>query len=304
MANPVFTITHKAHAPIGLVWKCWTHPVLFAKWFGPKGFKCDVKTFDLRPGGVLHSHIHNDQADMWGKFVFRTITPHQKLEWVHSFADADGAVTRHPMHADWPLTLLTSVTLVPDGQATLITLTWQPLDASANEVECFAQNMESMQNGWSGTFDQLDTLLLMLQQNKAITPYLFFNGDSADAIAFYQKTLGAEIIMIMKHRDNPQPSAECPLPPGFEDKIMHAELRINGTNIMMSDGMGGARNFNGFSLSLTLMEDEIASVFDALSDGGNVTMPLMKTFWSPSFGMLTDKFGVNWMLMVPEALAA
>lgn len=138
----------------------------------------------------------------------------------------------------------------------------------------------------------------------AISPYLFFGGHCADAIDFYQKTLGATVGMVMKHRDNPEPSAECPLPPGYDDKIMHAEITIRGTMLMLSDGCGEPSAFTGFSLTLQADADEIDGLFNALAKDGTVTMPLQRTFWTPKFGMLTDKFGIQWMLMVPQAMAA
>ena len=106
--------------------------------------------------------------------------------------------------------------------------------------------------------------------------------------------------MLMRHKESPEPPSPGTLPPGAEDKVMHASLRIGDTIVMASDGLcRGKPDFQGFSLSLALATAEEADrAFARLSDGGQVRMPLAKTFWSPRFGMLVDRFGVSWMVTV------
>ncbi len=136
-----------------------------------------------------------------------------------------------------------------------------------------------------------------------IEPYLFFNGRCEEAIQFYQQVLGAEVQMMLRNRESPVPQGadtpeDCRLPPGTEDKVMHATLRIGQTNVMMSDGLcDGKPVFEGFRLSFSVADAAAADrLFNALGAGGSVQMPLAKTFWSPCFGMLTDRFGVGWMI--------
>jgi PhnB protein len=137
-----------------------------------------------------------------------------------------------------------------------------------------------------------------------IQPYLFFGGRCEEALEFYRSALGAQVDMLMRHKDNPEPPPPGMLQPGFENKIMHACFRVGGTAIMASDGCQEGSNFSGFSLSLTVpTEAEADRVFALLADGGQVQMPLTKTFWSPRFGMLTDRFGVSWMVIVPAELS-
>ena len=133
----------------------------------------------------------------------------------------------------------------------------------------------------------------------AIEPYLFFNGRCEDAIEFYKKALGAEVLMLMRYKDSPEPPPPGMVPPNWDNKIMHASLRIGNATVMTSDGCSEGTSFQGFSLSLSLAnEAEAEHAFTALSDGGEVRMPLTKTFWSPCFGMLGDRFGVGWMVSV------
>jgi PhnB protein len=132
-----------------------------------------------------------------------------------------------------------------------------------------------------------------------IQPYLIFNGRCEEAVEFYRACLGAQVEMLMRNKDSPEPPPGM-LPPGSEEKIMHVSLRIGDNVVMASDGMcQAAEGFHGFSLSANVDdEDEAGRVFAALSAGGQVRMPLGKTFWSPCFGMLVDKFGVSWMVSV------
>lgn len=142
--------------------------------------------------------------------------------------------------------------------------------------------------------------------NPVIQPYLFFDGCCEEAIEFYVEHLGAKVEMMMKFKDCPDP-----LPPGMDseemaDKVMHATFTIGENVLMASDGGCGEADekvhFAGFSLSIAFEdEDETRRVFDLLAKDGEVAMPLDKTFWSPCFGMLTDRFGLDWMITVQES---
>lgn len=133
-----------------------------------------------------------------------------------------------------------------------------------------------------------------------VQPYLFFDGRCEEAVEFYKKTLGAEVTMLMRFKDSPEPPQPGMVPPGSENKVMHTSFRIGETTLMASDGQcQGRPNFQGFSLSLTVPnEAEAERLFTALADGGQVQMPLTKTFFSSRFGMLADRFGVPWMIVV------
>lgn len=134
-----------------------------------------------------------------------------------------------------------------------------------------------------------------------IQPYLFFHGRCEEALEFYRTAIGAEVDPLLRYKDSPEPPQPGSIPAGFENKVMHATFRIGGTTLMASDGCGEVSDFDGFSLSLAMpTEAEADSAFNALADGGQVRMPMAKTFWSPRFGMLTDRFGLGWMVTVAE----
>jgi PhnB protein len=138
-----------------------------------------------------------------------------------------------------------------------------------------------------------------------IQPYLFLDGKCEEAIAFYRQALGAEIVMLMRFKDAPDPAA-CPLDPANASKIMHASFRIGGSEVLASDGRcEGKQKFEGFALSLTAPDEAAAqTAFNALAEGGQVQMPLAETFFSPRFGMVADRFGVSWMVYVAPAAPA
>lgn len=145
-----------------------------------------------------------------------------------------------------------------------------------------------------------------------VQPYLFFGGRTEEALEFYRRTLSAEVTALMRFKDAPppepgsQPPSGCqPLPPGSENRVMHASFRVGTTEILASDGCDETKpSFQGFALSVTVADEaEADRVFASLSEGGQVQMPLMKTFFSPKFGMVADRFGVSWMVYVAPVLS-
>jgi PhnB protein len=133
-----------------------------------------------------------------------------------------------------------------------------------------------------------------------VQPYLFFEGRCEEAIELYRSALGAEVEMLMRYKDSPEPPKPEMCPPGSEDRVMHASFRIGETVVMASDGLSSGRpSFQGVSLSISVPDEATADrFFAALADGGQVQMPLSKTFFSSCFGMVADRFGVSWMIVV------
>lgn len=132
-----------------------------------------------------------------------------------------------------------------------------------------------------------------------VQPYLFFGGRCEEALTFYQKALGARTEMLMRYNECPEPIPPGRIPAGFETKVMHCTFHIGEATVMASDGCETGGSFEGFALSLAFpSEVEAQRAFAALSEGGKVNMPLAKTFWSPCFGMVADRFGIGWMVTV------
>lgn len=134
-----------------------------------------------------------------------------------------------------------------------------------------------------------------------VQTYLFFNGNCEQAVEFYRRALGADVQMMMRYKESPEAPPPGAVPPDWDHKVMHVSFRVGQTVVMASDGCMNQPGFGGFSLSLTMpTEAEAKKAFAALAEGGQVGMPLGKTFWSPCFGMLTDRFGIGWMVTVPS----
>ena len=133
-----------------------------------------------------------------------------------------------------------------------------------------------------------------------VQPYLFFDGRCEEALEFYRSALGAEVTSLHRFKDSPEPHAPGMIPSGAENKVMHASFRVGSTTVLASDGRcAGRPSFQGFSLSITVPNDADAErLFTALGQGGQVQMPLTKTFFSSRFGMVADRFGVSWMVYV------
>jgi PhnB protein len=134
-----------------------------------------------------------------------------------------------------------------------------------------------------------------------IQPYLFFDGRCEEAIEYYRRALGAEVSMLMRFKDSPESNERGMMPPGSENKVMHVSFRIGTTALLASDGPClGQPEFQGFALCLTPADEaEAQRLFAALADSGQVSQPLMPTFFAASFGMVTDRFGVSWMVFLP-----
>jgi PhnB protein len=131
-----------------------------------------------------------------------------------------------------------------------------------------------------------------------VEPYLMMSGRCTEALAFYQQAIDAKTTMVMHFDESPDQNHPMPLPPDWGQKIMHSSMTVGNTTVMMSDGMSTElKDLSGVTLSITAdNEAQAKKMFDALSVGGKVFMPLGKTFWSPCFGMVSDKFGVSWMV--------
>lgn len=178
-------------------------------------------------------------------------------------------------------------------------------DASDIEVRPFFE-MEDFAD-IPGTKEVLESEETMRNQlalrSSSLNTYLFFDGLCEEAITYYQKHLGAVVKMMMRFSDAPEPMPEGTLPDDYDDKIMHAEFTIGTSSVFASDGCGSDSPMKGFSQALTVQNAELAHhAFDALANGGEIKMPLEKTFWSELYGQVTDKFGVQWMVMVETEL--
>jgi len=155
-----FVISRVFDAPRELVFDVWTRKEHLDQWFGPKGCKIVGGNLDLREGGTFHYGMQMPDGNvMWGKWTFREVRRPEKLVLISTFSDEKGGITVHPGNPDWPRQTLSTTTFESQGQRTLLTIKWQPYQASDIERRTFAENYASMNGGWSGTFEQLASYL-------------------------------------------------------------------------------------------------------------------------------------------------
>jgi uncharacterized protein YndB with AHSA1/START domain len=155
-------ITRVFNAPRNLVFKMWTEAEHLEKWWGPKGFNIVVSKLDLRPGGIFHYCMAGNGFEMWGRFVYVEIDEPQKLVFINSFSDKDGGVTRAPFSASWPLEVMNTLILTEQEGKTTLTIKGGPHNATDEEYKTFMEGISSMQQGFGGTFDQLEEYLASL----------------------------------------------------------------------------------------------------------------------------------------------
>lgn len=163
MSNEAFTLERTFNAPRELVYEAWTNPEHLAQWWGPKGFELKVKQLDPQPGGIFHYAVLSPAGDeIWAKFIFRELVPPERLVFISFFSDADGNMGSHPWAPGWPKELMNVITLADEGGKTRLTITVAPINATASQAESFAESRPSMTEGFNGTFDKLEDLLIKI----------------------------------------------------------------------------------------------------------------------------------------------
>jgi len=159
-AKQEFVISRLLKAPRELVFACFTEPAYMKQWWGPKGFKVIAASMDLRPGGFYHYGMQApDGSAMWGKFTYREIDKPSRIVLVNTFSDEAGGITRHPMAPTWPLQMLSTFLFDKEGDGTRLTIKWLPINPTAEERATFEAGFDGMNQGWSGTFEQLEAYL-------------------------------------------------------------------------------------------------------------------------------------------------
>ena len=156
-----FVISRVLDAPRDKVWRSWTEVERLKQWWGPKGFIVHTAKLDLRPGGsFLYGMKAPDGTDMWGKFRYQEVKPQERLVFINSFSDPQGGITRHPWSPDWPLEMNTTIAFEEEGRKTKVTVVWTPAEGSSEkERQVFEEGKPSMQQGWTGTFENCEAYL-------------------------------------------------------------------------------------------------------------------------------------------------
>lgn len=159
VADREFKVSRSFNAPRDLVWKAWSEPERLAQWWGPKGCKLEVRKLEFKPGGIFHYGMQMGPGMWWGRFVYREIEKPERIVFVSSFSDETGGVTRAPFSPTWPLEVLNDLTLTEENGKTTVSLRGGPINPTQEERANFENMFGSMEQGFGGTFDQLDEYL-------------------------------------------------------------------------------------------------------------------------------------------------
>jgi len=314
-----FLISRIIDAPRAQVFKAWTDPAVLALWFGPKTFTTSECELDVRPGGAHRVVMRGvDGVEYPLKGFYREVVVPERLimtldtsehpaEWQDLVKPNREEGENNPVGE-----MLQTVSFDEEGGKTRLTIRTRFKSVAIRD----SMLKIGMNEGWTESLERLNTFVTNTDKSSAtaapksnqllkgntmlVQSYLFFDGRCEEAAEFYRTAVGAEITMLMRYKDSPDPQPPGMLPAGSENKVMHMAMRIGDTTVMASDGHClGRPNFQGFAMSLTVPNDaEAEKRFNALADGGKVQMPLAKSFFSSSFGMVADRFGVMWMVIV------
>ncbi|HEY0968650.1 MAG TPA: SRPBCC domain-containing protein [Opitutaceae bacterium] len=223
-----FRLTRTFHAPRDLVWRAWTERDHLMRWFGPKGITIPVCSLDLRRGGVFHYCMRlPDGGEMWGRWVFREITPPERIVWVNSFSNPQGGLARPPFDEAWPTEMLCVATLSEQGNRTTVTLESTAINATPEETKVFDRNHESMRQGWTGTFDQLETHLATPAVPAKPEPTQDLSA-APDEIVL-ARTFDAPRDLVWTVWTDPKHVAQWWGPAGFTTRIETMDVRPGGT---------------------------------------------------------------------------
>ena len=292
-------VSRVVDAPRELVWEAFTNPKHVVNWWGPRGFSTTIEVMDVRVGGEWkHTMIGPDGTRYPNHHIYKELAKPQRIVLSHG-GHREGGPEISAV-ATWTFETL------EDGK-TRVTGTME--FPSIDERDLVVKDYGAIEGG-KQTLARLDEFLPQLKNQNInqntnsttmksfINPYLNFEGRCDEALEFYKKAIGIKVGMVMRFKDAPDKSM---ISPGSEEKIMHADFTFGDSIVMASDGhctnKGG---FQGINLSLNVPDAATAEkYFNALSQGGQVEMPLTKTFFSPAFGMVKDRFGLMWMVHVP-----
>ena len=293
-ADREIRLSRLVNAPIDLVWEVWTNPEHIKEWWGPDGFTNTISKMDVRKNGEWNLTMHGpDGTDYKNKSVFKEITKHEKIVYEHISGPR----------------FLATISFEAQGDKTFID--WHMLFESKEEFirtvktfkadEGLRQNMEKLNH-------YLSTNLQLRKQTKTskmarVTTYLNFPGNTEEAFNHYKTIFNGEFsgVGLRRFGDIEMPAGMPPLSDADKKLIIHAELTILAGHVLMATDAPesmGLKLERGNNMHINLEPDskkEAKRLFDALSEGGNVTMPLEDMFWGAYFGTCTDKYGINWM---------
>ncbi len=306
-------ITREFDAPRQLVFEAFTQAEHLKEWWGPAGSNLEVLALDVKPGGKFHyKSTYPGGQTIFGLFRYKEINAPDKIVFVSSFSDAEGNIGKIPFDITFPLEVLNTWTFTETNGKTQIRLHGVPLTTVDAEKQGFADLHASMNEGFNKTFDQLEAYIrarfkliseLKTSRMQRTSTYLNFPGNTEEAFTFYKQVFRSEFSGSGIKRFGEIPPIEGHPSISEEDKklVLHIELPILGGHVLMATDAPASMGFTvttGTNMYINLEPDsreETKRLFDALSESGNITMPLQDMFWGAYYGSCTDRYGINWM---------
>ncbi len=312
-----FMIIREFNAPKEMVFDAFATAEAMAQWWGPVDFPTTVLSFDFSPGGLFHYKMNTPDQVWYGRFIYGQIMRPHLLEFTNSFSDENGGITRAPFAEDWPLEIFNRIVFSEMDGKTTIKMMGYPLNANEAEIKMFNLMTDNVREGFGKTFSQLDRYLQAQSQlrnalkpnNKARTcSYLNFPGNTEEAFLFYKSVFKTEFNGngFQRFGEIPQTEGFPPVSEDVKNLILHIELPIVGGHVLMATDAPESMGFklqSGNNMHISLepeTREETKRIFDALAEGGSVTMPLQEMFWGAYYGSCTDKYGINWMVNFSE----
>jgi uncharacterized glyoxalase superfamily protein PhnB/uncharacterized protein YndB with AHSA1/START domain len=307
-----FSISRTFNAPKAMIFDAFSNPEALAKWWGPVEAPIDVIKLDFKVGGTFHYRMNGKQIN-YGIFNYKEIDKPNSITWINSFANEKGEIIKPPFEGmDVPREILNKITLTEKDGITTLLLYSEPVNASESEISTFAAITEGMEKGYGGTLNQLEhylkTQISLIKQLKTtqmarVSTYLNFPGNTEEAFNFYKKIFRSEFAGegIKRFGDIEAPEGMPPMSDEHKKLIIHIQLPILGGHVLMATDAPESMGFKleqGTNMHINLEPDskeETKRLYDALSDGGKVTMELQDMFWGDYLGTCTDKYGINWM---------
>jgi PhnB protein len=306
-------IIHEFSAPKEMVFDAFTSAEALNEWWGPAEMNNSVVSLDFRPGGIFHYKMEKDGKVSYGRFVFGRIQPHDLLEFTVAFADEKANIVKAPFDMELPREIFYRLVFTEQDGKTIISLTGNPVNATHEQQEVFSAIEPDMQRGFGSTFDQLEQYItaqfklraqLKINTMARTSTYLNFPGNTEEALNFYKSIFKTEFggNGIQRFGDIPAEAGHPPIADNVKKMVLHAELTITGGHILMATDAPKEMGFNvtpGNNMHICIEPEtraETKRIFEALSAGGNITMPLADMFWGAYFGQFTDKYGINWMV--------
>lgn len=301
--NKTVRVRREFAADVDLVWEAWTNPELLDKWWAPKPYRAETMSLDFTEGGMwLYAMIGPEDEKQWCKAVYKNIEHHKTFSYIDNFCDENGIV-----HDEFPNSCWTNV-FVAKGDTTtiIISIQYETLEVLERVIEV------GFKQGFTMAMENLDQYIeakfRLHKQNKTnnmarVSTYVNFQGNTEEAFNFYKSIFKTEFVNgIKRFEDLPPVPDHPPIAEPVKKMVLHIELPLLGGHILMGTDAPKEMGFhltNGNNMHIHLEPDskeEAKRLFDELSVGGKVEMPIQDVFWGAYYGNFTDKFGINWMI--------